>query len=494
MPRFPSRPALFPLLAIPVLCVFLYFEGCATALGPGYAIEKQGIRVRFVATPEPRIVAQTDYQLRNTGNQPLSSLELRLADPRRFRLDAYHADWDGAVLSPETSPSNPRNSLLTFPHPWLVSARHTLHLSVEIAHAGAEDGALGFTSDAFFLPAQGWSPELLPARGLFATGGVPPKTWNLVVRVPQEFRVRTSGREMKSSRRGGELTIRAAQRPADLHPFVIAGRYSEARLSRDKHKIYLWTRAPRDSTALRRDTDALDRSIHEYDSVFGARQNDSNAVWIVECPAAPGCFTSRNSMDARMLGEENEPLSAELISLDSIVVDLGSGKLDLATSAAPSLAASWLGYSQNPGFIQQEPPLSQFPAFAAALGLAAVEGPATRTEIIRSALRLVPENPPLRKTEDAAVVQVKSLLFFFALQDRYGQEAFHNAIGHMLYARRERGFNLSDLIAAFEQETHQNVAEFVRAWMKHPGVPADFRARYADATAVKPPAFQETSP
>jgi len=41
----------------------------------------------------------------------------------------------------------------------------------------------------------------------------------------------------------------------------------------------------------------------------------------------------------------------------------------------------------------------------------------------------------------------------------------------MLYARRERGLELSDLIAAFEQETHQNVAEFVPLWMKRPGVP-----------------------
>jgi aminopeptidase N len=43
---------------------------------------------------------------------------------------------------------------------------------------------------------------------------------------------------------------------------------------------------------------------------------------------------------------------------------------------------------------------------------------------------------------------------------------------------------LSDLIAAFEQETRQNVAEFVRGWMKRPGVPDDFRTRYEDAAAA----------
>jgi aminopeptidase N len=79
---------------------------------------------------------------------------------------------------------------------------------------------------------------------------------------------------------------------------------------------------------------------------------------------------------------------------------------------------------------------------------------------------------------------VKSFLFFYALQDRYGSETFRKATRNMLYARRERGFDLDDLIAAFEQETHQNVAEFVRMWMKRPGVPEEFRARYEGTAAA----------
>jgi len=96
----------------------------------------------------------------------------------------------------------------------------------------------------------------------------------------------------------------------------------------------------------------------------------------------------------------------------------------------------------------------------------------------------------------------KSFLFFYGLQDRYGAKVFHDAIGHMLYARASRGFELDDLIAAFEQETHQNVAEFVRLWMKHPGIPADFRARYENSAAaatrrgssVSAAAFQGATP
>jgi len=48
------------------------------SLQPGYTIEKQQIQVRFVLVPSPRIRIEADYQLKNTGNQPLSDLEIRL--------------------------------------------------------------------------------------------------------------------------------------------------------------------------------------------------------------------------------------------------------------------------------------------------------------------------------------------------------------------------------------------------------------------------------
>jgi hypothetical protein len=101
-------------------------------------------------------------------------------------------------------------------------------------------------------------------------------------------------------------------------------------------------------------------------------------------------------------------------------------------------------------------------------------------------------DPP--KPEDAAVLRAKSVLFFFALQDRYGQDVFNKALSHMLDARRGGGFDLDDLIAAFEQETHQNVAEFVRQWMKHPGVPNDFRARYEITSGALASNPKETTP
>jgi hypothetical protein len=228
----------------------LELAGCVAPLGPGYTIESQQLRVQFVPAPEPRIRIEGEYVLKNTGNQPLSELELRLPGRRRFHFDEPRAAWDEAALATGVSEENPRNALITLPEQWTMSARHKLHLSVEYLPAAAGERGLSFSGDAFFLPAEGWSPELLPARGLFATGGVPPKKWEMRVGVPEGFLVHTSG-QAKTSRKDGELMVVAAQRANDHYPFVIAGRYQSAQIGGGKEKIILWTHKAQDTGALR---------------------------------------------------------------------------------------------------------------------------------------------------------------------------------------------------------------------------------------------------
>jgi hypothetical protein len=468
--------------------------GCVAPLGPGYTIERQQVRVQFAAAPEPRIRIEAEYALKNTGNRPLNELELRLPGRRRFRFDEPHAVWDAAAVTTGISAENPRNTLITLPQPWTMSARHTLRLSVEYLPASAGETTLSFSADAFFLPAEGWSPELLPVRGLFATGGVPPKKWDLSVQVPEGFLIHTSGRQTKSSRRNGETIVLASQGLKDHYPFVIAGRYASAQIGSGKEKIILWTRNSQEAAGLRGASDALARTMEAYDSAFGARSKDSSTTWIVECPVVEGCFTNLNATTAELLGEEKEPVSAEMVSPDTMMLDLSGGMPKLAVAAAPSLAASWLGYAQSPGFYQQGPPLSALPAFAASIGREAAEGTDSRRETIRRALQLIPEEAADHKQEEPTVMRAKSFLFFYALQDRYGKDVFRKAIIHMLQARKERGLELNDLIAAFDQETKQNAAEFVRAWMKRPGVPEEFRGRYQKAAAATAQSEKETAP
>ena len=479
---------------LPALAGFT--TGCTAAFGPGYQIVSQEISVQFAPTPEPVLRLSAQYQLRNTGNQPLSMIEVRLPGRRRFHFVSSKALWDSTALSFDTSPANPRDVLLAIPQPWKVSTSHTLHLSVDLLHPEEGESALTFSPDAFFLPAQGWSPELLPSRGPFGTGGVPPKSWKLVVRVPSGFLIHTSGQltghKSRASAGSGEQTLTTVQQPKDGYPFVIAGRYSSTQQSIGDEVVNFWTRSPQNPDALRDPSAALVRTIRAYDKMFGSRARDSHQLWIVECPALPGCFTRVASSYAGLVFESSQKPSAELASLDTIMVDLTSG-VPVMTAVAPSLASSWLGYDQNPGFFDQSPPLSALPAFAAARGREAVEGPLVRVEIIHRTLQLLPASAPTRQPENDAALRAKGFLFFFGLQDRYGADTFDKALSHMLYARAGRGFDLDDLIAALESETHQNVAEFVRLWMKHPGVPDEFRSRYEAASAAIAPS-KETPP
>ena len=301
--------------------------------------------------------------------------------------------------------------------------------------------------------------------------------------------VHSSGQSKKQSKNSGdagERTIRITQTLKDGYPFIIAGRYVAATLKAGQENVNLWTRSPQNPEALRQPSEALARAIQAYDSTFGTRPKDSHQLWLVECPDLPGCFTSTTSNFGRLTSEGNEKTTAEMASQDTAMVDLSEGTPEIA-AAAPSLASSWLGYGQNPGFFEQTPPLSALPAFAASRGREAVEGPQVRAQIIRRLLRAIPADLPARQPETDDVLRAKSLLFFYGLQDRYGQQVFTAALSHMLDARRGGGFDLDDLIAAFEEEAHQNVSEFVRLWMKRPGVPQDFRARYENSAASASP-------
>ncbi len=473
-------------------------SSCAVPLGPGYSIESQEIRVQFNPAPDPKIRVESTYQLRNTGTRPLSSLELRLPGRRSFRIGESHATWDGAALEEQFSKENPRNTLIALPQQWKVSERRTLHLSAEFLTSASGNTSFSFAPDAFFLPSEGWAPELLPPQGLFGTGGGPPKQWHLSVGIPEGFLVHASGRSLKKSRNGRETTLQFVQHPEDRYPFVVAGLYKETRLDGVSGKVFLWTRSQQENETLHQSTDALVRAIQAYDATFGSRNQTAQPLWIVECPVLPGCFTATESSYANLLSTEPGAASSGLVSLDTLTIDLTGGGPRLA-AAAPALAASWLGYGLNPSFYGQQFPLSALPAFASALGQEAVDGPSSRTETIRRALRMIPRSAvahdvSARKAEEESVLRAKSFLFFFALQDRYGQDVFHRAINHMLSARQGHGFDLDDLIAAFEQETHQNVAEFVRLWMKRPGVPDEFRARYETASASITIISKETMP
>lgn len=477
--------------AVLLSCAALWVAACATSLGPGYIVDKQEIQVSFAPQPAPMVLVAAKYDLKNIGNQELSSLDVRLPG-RRFHLEDLAISWDGAALAPDISSENPRDVQLHFPQSWPIGASHALQFSYRISSIEAAEGAQGFSMDAFYLPAGGWTPELPQPRGVFGFGGVPPKKWQLAVRVPQGFLVHASGGKERHSGEKTEIQVRVPQTAEDLLPFVIAGRYREARQDLPQQQtVRIWSRDPLNSSDLRQAGDSLSRALAAYQSLLGARTKPSSPLWIVECPGQTPCFPRRSLGYSVFLDGENAAVSAEMISNDTVLIDPRSSQGKLQALVAPALAQGWLGYGSNPGFYEQQPPMSALPAFTAALAREISSGPQVREEIVQRALGRIPAPATPESNNDPVVFRAKSLLLFYALRDRVGPDAFQKALQHMLAARRSRGFDVTDLIAAVDQESQQPVGPFVRQWLKHPGVPEDFRARYSQAAASQTSLAQE---
>ena len=491
MARTSKSSPLFVLFLLGVAC---WSASCAASLGPGYVIEKQQVQVSFVSQAEPRIHVIAEYHLKNTGNQVLDSLDVRLPG-RRFNPAELTVLWDGAAIPQTPSADNPRDTLLRFPEPWAINSRHIIRFAYDIRSDSTEQRSIGFSADAFDLPAESWTPALPQARGVFGFGGVPPQKWELVVRVPQGFLVHSSGVKKKHSATNLEMEFRFEQTAQDLNPFVVAGRYRETRQElAGNQQVLIWSRAEVNSQDLKRAGESLSKTLATYDSLFGSRGKSKSPLWIVECPVAAGCLLQRSSLYSSLLyGAETEG-SAEMISRDTVAIDPRVPQGQREALAGPALAAGWLGYGQNPGFYEQQPPMSALPSFAAALAREVSSGMQVRSEIIQRALAQIPTGASRDSNSDPVVSRAKSLLLFYALRDRVGAANFQKAMRHMLFARQSRGFDITDLISALEEESHQSVGPFVRGWIKRPGVPEDFRAMYSQSTARQDSLAQEATP
>jgi hypothetical protein len=456
-------------------------------------VDRQKIQVSFAPQPEPTIHVITEYRLRNSGIQELESLDVRLPG-RRFNPADVTVSWDGATIPQPAAAENSRDTLIRFPKPWSIGASHTLKLAYVIRSVSARKDSLGFSADAFYLPAEGWAPSLFRARGAFTFGGAPPAKWELVVQIPQGFLVHASGGREKHSRKNAETEYRFEQTVLDLNPFVVAGRYREARENlAGNQRVTVWSRAELDPAELRRAGDSLARTLAIYDSLFGFRGKSRPPLWIVECPAEQGCFSQRGTVYSTFIYGETAGDSAEMISRDTAMIGSSFSSGQREALAGPALAAGWLGYGHNPSFLEQQPPMSALPAFAAAMARESATGPQVRAEIIQRALAKIPAPASRESNDDPVIARAKALLLFYALRDRVGHDNFQKAIQHMLSARQARGLDITDLISALEEQSHQSVGPFVREWVKRPGVPESFRAMYSQSTARQDSTVQEAA-
>lgn len=447
----------------------LFLSRCAGPAVPQYLVEKQTFEVRYVEGT-PQIEVRATYRLKNDSGPELTSLEIALP-PEQGEAGARSAVRvlvDGVQLTAAIRAGEPQAiAEVALPAPWQPKQRRSL----VVEYALRTPASSGNLCPCFLLPAGAWYPSLLPPKGLLARGGTPPEKWELLLRVPKDYLVHASGRARGRKTRGIESEHRFEQRAADFDPFVVAGRYLEQRHEVQGARIALWSLQPLPQVHLQQAAPALAATLKTYEQAFGPLAGGSRA-WVVEWPR----------------GDTTTPVIPHVVTYSPDAFPGGFESPEFLRYFDAYLAATCFG-----GIVRaDEPylPARALPDYAKSIAGAARGGAEERSKIVVRALRAFDEakssgaeKPAVAvRTEDPEWLQrqayAKSVLFFHALEDRFGREALWRALAHVVRARQGQSIGIPELRSALEQETRQDLSDFFRAWLYETGIPDDFRARY----------------
>jgi hypothetical protein len=460
----PTNAALFALV--------MFTAACAVPLGPGFFIDKEILEVHFVPGAPPRLEVRATFTLKNTGNAPLDALDLSLPNEKDSGKQSLSITIDGAAVSPQSS-SDAAPLRISFPAAWAQKSKHTLVVSYLLASSAAGQH-FGLSENSFYLSAPDWFPLPRAPKGLLSEGDKPPKVFDVSVVVPQDFLVRAAGLPRGTKRRSAETEFRFRLREDEPSRFVVAGRYHELKFSDANGAICFWTFSPLSQGPAPRLAAQLTASLRAYEKAFGPLGKRAAPVYVVESATRLDRYRGRTFPGGVLV----EP------------ADLANN--DFADAAQIFLARLWFGQLLKP---EVEADVLLGPAAASYATSVGVEsaGSRDRNAAIASLLRNFKSDPtaaPVQLLTNPKVPEspqqrlqriYKGTLFYYALEDECGKEAVHRALSRMMQARRNYEAGINDLRSALEAESGKDLGEFFRLWLNQPGIPADFRARYAKA-------------
>lgn len=490
------------------ILALLCLSSCAEPLAPGYKIEKQSITVRFAPGTPPHLAVRAEYRLANTGNAPLEFMDVSLPAHKSFGRENLRVQINGKGVAPaiargEQADEGESSSTEEWPVVWGIPFTpawprkqvRTLVIEYDLTAATELRGRMYVTPSMFLLNDSGWFPDPLAPKSFLAKDLVRPNPADLHVIVPEDFRAMGSGELKGTHRANSETEFRFQMRKDDFDPFLIAGKYFEQQITTSAGAVNLWTFAPLSLPQAQASALQIATARKFYQASLGPLPVSMKTIYDVELP--------------KDFGDEIDLLqaqAAELPFLPGVVYDwvltpgksfwtkLGNG---FATSFGQiELAYSWFGHMARP-----QPDawiLAQvLTSYIGDLESGANQSETSRAEDISSVLsdydedvRKVAEKPLLSLTPSDSKDQLqlgadKTALFLYALEDRCGRDNLLHALAHMISALRFQQYGYDDFRSALEQECHQDLGGFFRAWLTEKGIPADFRAKYEGASQKK---------
>jgi hypothetical protein len=416
----------------------------------------------------------------NAGNRDLTALQATLPAASSLRVVV-----DGHEVTAQTT-AGARHGVtqlsIPFEPAWPQKALRNVEIEYDLAYA---QSAADLVPAVYFSRPDEWFPELQKPRGAMAKGSARAARVDISIRVPQGFQTLSSGLTLgvKASRAGAEYRYRL--RGKDFEPFVLSGRYQERRIRGSGVTVIFWTLTPLAEDQAQKAANGIAAATQAYENAFGPRAPKNSPVWVIEASELPGTASNAGPAGASLP-------SAVLLNHEAFAQGVTSPAfLELATR---ELARTWFGWMAAP---QEElapdrnlgEALVQYAAVVAAESRAGGAGRASRAaELLRkwSELEKQEKDKPLLLVEfkDSPLQQelavAKSTLFLLALEDACGKDSFRGALAHIVHAVQGKEFGLGVLRSSLEAETHKQWTDTFRAWLDHPGVPADFRARYEE--------------
>jgi hypothetical protein len=417
------------------------------------------------------------------------------------------------MIAPQVVAGTEVGFSMHFGAPWNQKDRKEFVLNYDLKIVNAKLSLGGDRGPFFFLPSGGWYPNLLPPPGALATGGTSPNRWDLIVSAPQGYLVHASGSlhgQDRSGTRGDNGAFHRFEQKlgTDFDPFVVAGPYFEQQIHSRSETVFLWSVKPLPDPLARTIGKKLGEEAAYFTVEFGLKDATKEQVWRVGCPEGsvigydqPGLFRTPapgshwpGIVDCQTM-PQGVVVPIELEDFDDPGSFLGapydrSRSMLRFSSVEPQLAATWFTFGVHAGPDGPMFPMSGTPDYMA-LAFNLSKNDADRGASIRELIHHVDSDPEAAKetlgsAKNIEIARVRSELFFLALEDRCGAANVHHALAHIVRSLRGKTWDVSDLRSAMEAECGADLAGFFRQWLYRPGIPEEFRARYAGTPAAKP--------
>jgi hypothetical protein len=453
--------------------------GCAVALGPGFHFDSRTAEISPVSSGPIHVHVQLTDELANMGNSPLKYLDV--APPVTVEAKNLRVHANGPEAQPTPLGSGPDAVVrLRFEPPWPQQQMRSFAFDYDVDPDGTSD-LIAAAPDAFHWADPNAFPRWLPPQGVFVRADSAARKEEFSVTLPAGFRVIAAGRE-RSRRKQGDLILRRyrlARGESSL--FAVAGRYQETPVHTGHGDVIFWTLHALDASSAAKAAERLAATVAMYQQLFGPASTRRTPIRIVEMPAAP----------AAVKGDE---FRAVAFPYGALLEEraFAKGVDDEATleAAESTLAQTWFGWLARPSLKDRALLGSGAGLFAMVMAAEARGGAAARNQAIERLLSAYDKGQPLpagnREAKQTAGETpldraYKAALFWCALEDASGKEPLQRAARHLLQALAGTETSEGDLLSALEEETGRDMNGIFHAWLDRPGIPAEFRARYAPA-------------